>query len=62
MEVFSNYTFQPSTPLRRADVADVVSRVLSLLAGSAAVRWDLMTVAKASRATWEHLAGGSSAS
>jgi tetratricopeptide (TPR) repeat protein len=45
MEVFSNYTFQPSTPLRRADVADVVSRVLSLLAGSAAVRWDLMTVA-----------------
>jgi tetratricopeptide (TPR) repeat protein len=45
MEVFPNYTFQPATPLRRADVADVVSRVLSLLASSAAVRWDLTTVA-----------------
>ena len=42
MEVFSNYTFQPATPLRRADVADVVSRVLALVSrGSATVSgWD----------------------
>ena len=45
MEVFSNYTFQPATRLRRADVADVVSRVLSLVtSGRAAVRWDLSAV------------------
>jgi tetratricopeptide (TPR) repeat protein len=45
MEVFSNYTFQPATPLRRADVAEVVSRVLSLVTpGSAAMRWDLGAV------------------
>ena len=42
MEVFSNYTFQPATPLRRADVADVVSRVLRLVTrGSSTMsRWD----------------------
>jgi tetratricopeptide (TPR) repeat protein len=45
IEVFSNYTFQPATPLRRADVADVVSRVLSLLQpGGGAARWDLAAV------------------
>ncbi len=46
IEVFSNYTFQPATPLRRADVAEVVSRVLSLLsADSAAQRAEPTAVA-----------------
>ncbi len=46
MEVFSNYTFQPGTPLRRADVADVVSRVLALRPRAADVaRWDRTPVA-----------------
>ncbi len=40
MEVFSNYTFQPGTPLRRADVADVVHRVLSLMRASGTAQWD----------------------
>jgi tetratricopeptide (TPR) repeat protein len=40
MEVFSNYTFQPGTPLRRADVADVVNRMLALMRGGATARWD----------------------
>ncbi|MGE0361500.1 MAG: tetratricopeptide repeat protein [Vicinamibacterales bacterium] len=46
MEVFSNYTFQPATQLRRADVAEVVSRVLALGpgGGAATARWDLSPV------------------
>ena len=56
MEVFPNYTFQPSSRLRRADVADAVSRVLALVTtGSSAVRWDLMAVTVADVPP-EHLA------
>jgi tetratricopeptide (TPR) repeat protein len=46
MEVFSNYTFQPGARLRRADVADVVSRVLALLPPATAgnAPWDTATV------------------
>lgn len=46
MEVFSNYTFQPATRLRRADVADVVSRVLRLKERGApgTSKWDLSPV------------------
>ena len=57
MEVFSNYTFQPATPLRRADVADVVSRVLTLVSrGSPTVsRWD-QTPVDAADVPPEHLA------
>lgn len=42
IEVFSNYTFQPSAPLRRGDLADIVSRVLSLIAPNASTmrEWD----------------------
>ena len=56
MEVFPNYTFQPSSRLRRADVADTVSRVLALVTtGSSAVRWDLMAV-RVADVPPEHLA------
>ncbi len=41
MEVFSNYTFQPGAPLRRSDLADAVSRTLSVVAPADIVaRWD----------------------
>lgn len=41
MEVYSNYTFQPSTTVRRGELADAVSRVLALIGPSSAVsRWD----------------------
>ena len=43
MAVFPNYTFEPSAPIRRGDLADAVSRVLALMApaGSAlATRWE----------------------
>ena len=43
MEVFPNYTFEPSAPIRRGDLADAVSRVLALIApaGSAtATPWE----------------------
>lgn len=42
MEVYSNHTFQPSSLVRRADLAQTASRVLSLLAAenpSLATRW-----------------------
>jgi tetratricopeptide (TPR) repeat protein len=44
IEVFPNYTFQPTTPLRRADVADVVSRVLPLVRPARVPQWDAQTV------------------
>ncbi len=34
MEVYPNYTFQPSAPVRRGELASVVSRLLSILAAS----------------------------
>lgn len=41
MEVYPNYTFQPAAPLRRADLADAVSRTLGLVASPAMVaQWD----------------------
>ena len=48
MEVFPNYTFQPTAPLRRGDLADMVSRVLGLMAQGdtvLAARWERETVA-----------------
>jgi tetratricopeptide (TPR) repeat protein len=48
MEVFSNYTFQPGAPLRRADLADAVSRALALLApASTLARWDTAPITAA---------------
>ena len=45
MEVFPNYTFQPSALLRRGDLADAVSRVLGIIApAAAATRWDSAVV------------------
>lgn len=45
MEVFSNYTFQPGAAMRRADLADAVSRALALLAPASTVaRWDAAPV------------------
>ena len=32
MEVYANHTFQPAAVVRRADLADAASRVLSLIA------------------------------
>jgi hypothetical protein len=32
MEVYSNHTFQPDAPVRRRDLAEAASRVLSLIA------------------------------
>ena len=55
MEVFSNYTFQPGTPLRRADVADVVHRVLSLMRGRSGPRSGIGRRSRSPtcrRATW----------
>lgn len=43
MEVFPNYTFQPTAPLRRGDLADAVSRVLGLIGqgnSGGAARWE----------------------
>lgn len=46
MEVYPNYTFQPGAALRRADLADTVSRTLALLQPAATVaRWDRADVA-----------------
>jgi tetratricopeptide (TPR) repeat protein len=46
MEVYPNYTFQPEAPLRRADLADAVSRTLAMAATPAAVAaWDSASVA-----------------
>lgn len=46
MEVFPNYTFQPAAPLRRADLADVVSRTLGVVAAASTVAtWDRAEVA-----------------
>lgn len=42
VEAFPNYTFQPSAPVRRGDLAAVVARVLGLIASArpeAAVAW-----------------------
>ncbi|MEZ5416540.1 MAG: S-layer homology domain-containing protein [Vicinamibacterales bacterium] len=45
MEVYPNYTFQPGAALRRADLADAVSRTLALLAPPGTVaRWDATEV------------------
>lgn len=45
MEVYPNYTFQPSAALRRADLADAVSRALALVATPAALaNWDAAAV------------------
>lgn len=45
MEVYSNYTFQPGAPVRRADLADMVSRTLALVAPAASLaKWDAATV------------------
>ena len=47
MEVFPNYTFEPSARIRRGDLADAVSRVLALIApaGSAtATPWESAAV------------------
>lgn len=46
MEVFPNYTFQPGAPVRRAELADAVSRTLGVLAPPASLaRWDAATPA-----------------
>ncbi|MEZ5293406.1 MAG: S-layer homology domain-containing protein [Vicinamibacterales bacterium] len=46
MEVYPNYTFQPAAPLRRADLADAISRALGLVASpSALATWDAADVA-----------------
>ena len=45
IEVFPNYTFQPATPVRRSDVAEVVSRMLALLRPARIAQWDAQTVA-----------------
>jgi tetratricopeptide (TPR) repeat protein len=34
MEVYPNYTFQPGVPVRRGELASVVSRLLTILAGA----------------------------
>lgn len=45
MEVYSNYTFQPAAPLRRADLADAVSRTLGVIAPPSSVSaWDAATL------------------
>jgi tetratricopeptide (TPR) repeat protein len=44
IEVFPNYTFQPAAPLRRADLAEVVSRLLALLRPERVPLWDAQTV------------------
>lgn len=44
MEVYTNYTFQPAAGLRRADLADTVSRVLALVAPSSLAKWDAAAV------------------
>ncbi|MGE0812144.1 MAG: S-layer homology domain-containing protein [Vicinamibacterales bacterium] len=45
MEVYPNYTFQPAAPLRRADLADAISRALGVVASPAAVAaWDAADV------------------
>lgn len=46
MEVYSNYTFQPEAALRRADLADAVSRMLALLQPADVVaKWDAADIA-----------------
>lgn len=56
MEVYPNYTFQPATPVRRADLADMVSRTLALVAPAASVaKWDAAAVS-ASDVPTAHLA------
>jgi hypothetical protein len=58
MEVFPNYTFLASAPLRRGDLADAASRVLGLLTAAnpgAATDWERAPVA-VSDVTPEHLA------
>lgn len=45
MEVYPNYTFQPGAAVRRADLADMVSRTLALVAPAASLaKWDAATV------------------
>ncbi|MFN7979993.1 MAG: tetratricopeptide repeat protein [Vicinamibacterales bacterium] len=45
MEVYANYTFQPGAAVRRADLADTVSRTLALVAPAASVaKWDAAPV------------------
>lgn len=45
MEVYPNYTFQPDAAVRRADLADMVSRTLALVAPPASLaKWDAAAV------------------
>lgn len=56
MDVFPNHTFQPAGGVRRSDLADIVSRVLTMIAGERPIdlaRW------KAARPQFSDLTAGS---